>query len=293
MGLYEEKTPRWIGRIVNRNSNPLKIRPSGVVGYVLGFALLLLVLPAFLQGMQAFFQAFAQGIASSARSLGTTVLWLLIGAVVVWIGFRGLRYKQQQQQTLQTALYQLMQENHGRVSVLDLATKAQLPLSMAKPFLEQTAREFDTEFEVTEQGDIWYCFQTARSSLESSPNTIPVKRELPQKPVKSNLPQKQSESNLQGSNSIAAQSPLSQSQNSSKAETYNPRSVRSEPSKDLSESNSFKPLIQAELARRLQVSPSTVSNRKVKPDFSDWSKSKDPEGIAWNYSKETQKFYRS
>ena len=269
---------------------------------MLGFVLLLLVLPAFLQGMQAFFQAFAQGIASSARSLGTTVLWLLIGAAVVWIGFRGLRYKQQQQQTLQTALYQLMQENHGRVSVLDLATKAQLPLSMAKPFLEQTAREFDTEFEVTEQGDIWYCFQTARSSLESSPNTIPVKRELPQKSVKSNLPQKQSESNLQGSNSIAAQSesnqnsarsPLSQPQNSSKVETYNSRSVRSELSKDLSESNSFQPLIQAELARRLQVSPSTVSNRKVKPDFSDWSKSKDPEGIAWNYSKETQKFYRS
>lgn len=38
-----------------------------------------------------------------------------------------------------------------------------------------------------------------------------------------------------------------------------------------------------ELADRLGVSKSTVSRRKLEPDFSEWSASQDPDGIAWAY----------
>lgn len=44
-------------------------------------------------------------------------------------------------------------------------------------------------------------------------------------------------------------------------------------------------LSQAELARRLGCSSSTLSNRRDRPDFPQWSKSKDPEGIGWHYRK--------
>jgi hypothetical protein len=49
-------------------------------------------------------------------------------------------------------------------------------------------------------------------------------------------------------------------------------------------------LIQAELAKRLDVHSSTVGKRKSDPDFSEWSQSRDPEGIAWEYSPETKEF---
>jgi hypothetical protein len=45
-----------------------------------------------------------------------------------------------------------------------------------------------------------------------------------------------------------------------------------------------------QLADRLQVSKSTVRKRKRQPGFSDWSKSLDPDGVAWVY--ETGGLYR-
>lgn len=49
-------------------------------------------------------------------------------------------------------------------------------------------------------------------------------------------------------------------------------------------------LIQAELAKRLDVHPSTIGKRKSDPDFAEWSQSRDPDGIAWEYSLETKEF---
>jgi hypothetical protein len=49
-------------------------------------------------------------------------------------------------------------------------------------------------------------------------------------------------------------------------------------------------LIQAELAKRLDLNSSTVGRRKSDPDFEEWSQSKDPEGIAWRYESETKMF---
>ncbi len=48
-----------------------------------------------------------------------------------------------------------------------------------------------------------------------------------------------------------------------------------------------------QLARRLNVAKSVVSNRKNRGDFEEWSKGKDPEGLAWQCRKEGQwlKFY--
>jgi hypothetical protein len=56
------------------------------------------------------------------------------------------------------------------------------------------------------------------------------------------------------------------------------------------ENKASESLIQAELAKRLDVHSSTVGKRKSDSDFSEWSQSRDPEGIAWEYSPDTKEF---
>ena len=49
-------------------------------------------------------------------------------------------------------------------------------------------------------------------------------------------------------------------------------------------------LNQTELAKRLEVSPSTVGKRKLDDDFGIWSQSRDPDGIPWFYKEEEKEF---
>jgi hypothetical protein len=37
------------------------------------------------------------------------------------------------------------------------------------------------------------------------------------------------------------------------------------------------------LAKRWRVNPSAISKRKNRPDFAEWSREHDPEGIVWGY----------
>jgi hypothetical protein len=45
-----------------------------------------------------------------------------------------------------------------------------------------------------------------------------------------------------------------------------------------------------ELAERLGVSKSTISLYKQRDDFSEWSQSRDPQGVAWTYQPKTKRF---
>jgi hypothetical protein len=49
-------------------------------------------------------------------------------------------------------------------------------------------------------------------------------------------------------------------------------------------------LIQVDLAKRLDTTPSTIRRRKSDPSFPQWSQSKDPEGIAWKYLQKLRLF---
>lgn len=49
-------------------------------------------------------------------------------------------------------------------------------------------------------------------------------------------------------------------------------------------------LIQADLAKRLDTTSSTIARRKSDPEFQLWSQSKDPEGIAWQYLEKEKVF---
>lgn len=51
-------------------------------------------------------------------------------------------------------------------------------------------------------------------------------------------------------------------------------------------------IIQSELAKRLDVHPSTVYKRRSEPNFIDWTRNRDPEGLAWGYLETTKEYYR-
>jgi hypothetical protein len=51
------------------------------------------------------------------------------------------------------------------------------------------------------------------------------------------------------------------------------------------------PMTQADLAKRLGVATSTISRMQSKSNFPEWSKLRDPEGIAWVKSADTKLFY--
>jgi hypothetical protein len=45
------------------------------------------------------------------------------------------------------------------------------------------------------------------------------------------------------------------------------------------------------LAKRFNSSSSTLSNKRSKPNFSEWSMGLDPDGVAWEYRSITRKFH--
>ncbi|MBZ8178786.1 hypothetical protein [Oscillatoria salina] len=52
----------------------------------------------------------------------------------------------------------MLAENHGKITVMDLARKANLSAAVAKEYLDSKAKEFDADFEVSESGKISYKF---------------------------------------------------------------------------------------------------------------------------------------
>jgi len=49
-------------------------------------------------------------------------------------------------------------------------------------------------------------------------------------------------------------------------------------------------LTQVELAKRLGVAAKTISRKKHSPLLSDWSQTRDPDGVGWSYAAQTQRF---
>ena len=47
------------------------------------------------------------------------------------------------------------------------------------------------------------------------------------------------------------------------------------------------------LARRLNVNKSVISRRKSRQDFEQWSKDRDPDGVAWVYNTKDAVFARA
>lgn len=65
---------------------------------------------------------------------------------------------QQVSDRIQSQFYQMLQQNHGRITVLGFAMQSQLPAAAARQYLDEKAKEFNANFKVNEEGAVSYHF---------------------------------------------------------------------------------------------------------------------------------------
>jgi len=99
-------------------------------------------------------------IATAWRTIELGVM--AIGAWSLWSSYQ--HRKQSKQEYLKELFYQLIQENNGYITALDLAMKANISAREAGEYLELRAKEFAAEFQVNQQSGILYLFTTAKSA---------------------------------------------------------------------------------------------------------------------------------
>lgn len=197
---------------------------------------------------------------------------------------------------------QLIKENRGYVTPVDLSVQANLTARAAKAFLVRKSEEYGTKPQNIAKKGVVYYFPTA-SALGS------VLDDSEPEPVVNSYQLAAKESNKLSVRGIAQLAKQEQSEIIDTATTSEFSSVAQltkaespqstailepEPETDSSIANqpasidAGQSLIQAELAKRLDLNSSTVGRRKSDPDFPEWSQSKDPEGIAWKYESATK-----
>ncbi len=212
----------------------------------------------------------------------------LLGLLLLIVVVQVLRQWQWQRfvNKVNPAFNQLIRENNGCLTPVDLATQANIEGNQAQAFLEYKATEFSARSrEIANQGRVYY-FLTA-SAVENffeEPEPLETLEEIEdnetlESAIAGNFP-KTTEAN---SDSEISPVEIEESENNGVANHVS-EAVEEESTTTVS-------LIQAELARRLQVHSSTVGKRKLDPDFAKWTRQRDPEKIPWQYSDQTKLFY--
>jgi hypothetical protein len=230
-------------------------------------------------------------------------LWpLILLLAVLIVGFKIWQEYQWRKWCEQIDPYfnKVIKENQGYLTSIDLSVKANINGKDATAFLARKSDEYGVEPHKIKDGGVIYYFPTASalgsifddSDIVDDSDTEPVlSYQLPNSdskkfPVKG-IAQlaKEQQSQKAPEELVTESSPVAQLTKSEATEADNTDSEEEPNAIDTSQG-----LIQAELAKRLDVNSSTVGRRKSDPDFSEWSQSKDPEGFAWEYVAETKMY---
>ena len=198
---------------------------------------------------------------------------IAIGSGVTWSFSRYRAQQKHQQDCLNSLFYKLIQENQGHITALDLAINSQLSGKVVQEFLDERAKEFGAELEITEQGGLLYYFQTAVSLVAGQ-----AKEEV-----------EVAMDQILGYNSQLVSEKITEKVSNPGTPPQHSQVDYSITFEAANKSVSLF-LTQKELATRLNVHASTISKRKTKPDFSQWSSQKDPESIPWKYLKDQARF---
>lgn len=249
------------------------------------------------------------------------VLLALLTFSIIWQIWQQYQWKRWSQQ-VNPYFNDLIKENQGCLTPLDLSMKANLSGAAAKRYLDRKAEEFGAQRQVYEDKGTVYYFLTASAlgrifdesepllelegdssssqaphSLEAMAQTaatspsqsISYFSDLSEPPDYSDEEEPSASESAFSTDEIEdALEPMPQPQPEQTQALDETEDVWAESAKHEPKDNQS--LIQAELAKRLDVHSSTVGKRKSDSDFSEWSQSRDPEGIAWEYSPETKEF---
>ncbi|MEQ8538704.1 MAG: hypothetical protein RIB93_14815 [Coleofasciculus sp. D1-CHI-01] len=220
-------------------------------------------------------------------------LLVVIILLKIWQQYRWLQWSKQ----VNPWFNQLIKDNQGCLTPLDLSIKANISGTAAQRYLERKAEEFGAKRRDYEDKGTVYYFLTANAlgSIFDSSEPLP---EQENESLTNQAPklvqwlmedgEDETEEEMEDKSSpweSETEEADIQEKLESPPEKPSPQSEQSE-----DEEKEGQALIQAELAKRLDVHSSTIGKRKSDPDFAQWSQSKDPDGVAWEYSSETKEF---
>lgn len=122
---------------------------------------------------------FAHIMATGSAPLLHVLLAILLGLPPIVVGGWWLReavqkdqplvlpeYPVAQQDALLSTFYRLLRQGDGRITVLLFAMESQLNQAIAKEYLDQKAKEFNAEFEISDGGSIVYRFDLGYSGSD-------------------------------------------------------------------------------------------------------------------------------
>ncbi len=82
-----------------------------------------------------------------------------------WMFWRSYQKSQQQKRDfLRSSFFKLLQENNGHITALQFSMASGLDGRAAKIYLDDRAKEFDANFNVTTEGNISYYFEIGGSN---------------------------------------------------------------------------------------------------------------------------------
>ena len=240
-------------------------------------------------------------------------LWpFLLALAILVIAWRVWQNYQWQKWSRQVNPYfnQLIKDNRGCLTPVDLSLKANLTGGAAKLFLERKAEEYGAQRKIVKDRGVVYYFLTAGvlNTIFDDSDVFDTEEEEVYSPIKSpEFVDKLSPEREQGKFSVRGIAQLAKQEQElatatqevktdAKSETtvIEKSSTEESASPVISETktkiNPLSALIQGDLAKRLDLNSSTVGRRKSKPDFPEWSQSKDPEGVAWQYLSDKELF---
>ncbi|MEQ9371271.1 MAG: hypothetical protein RIG63_19915 [Coleofasciculus chthonoplastes F3-SA18-01] len=209
-------------------------------------------------------------------------LLVVIILLKIWQQYRWLQWSKQ----VNPFFNQLIKDNQGCLTPLDLSMKANISGTAAQRYLDRKAEEFGAKRRDYEDKGIVYYFLTANAlgSIFDSSEPLPEQESESFTNQAPKLVQWLMEDEME--EEIDEESETEEAEIQDKAES--PPEKSSPQIED--EEKESQALIQAELAKRLDVHSSTIGKRKSDPDFAQWSQTKDPDGVAWEYSPETKEF---
>jgi hypothetical protein len=246
------------GQIVNRNSN----------------GILVLIIPV----------AFAIVIVCQ---FWPVLLGLSI-SIVSWKAWESYQWQKWSEQ-VNPYFNNLIRENRGYLTPLDLSLKANLSAKAAKAFLERKSDEYGTSPQKVKDKGVVYYFPTASALGRIFDDSEPFGDFEAEEDIVTETP---SQVTTSTSSTTKESSPISFREITQLAQEQAKIAAETTTTNTESTQLETKILNQADLAKRLDVNSSTVGRNKTKSEseFSMWSQSKDPDGIAWKYVEESNEF---
>jgi hypothetical protein len=265
------------------------------------------------------------GILVLILPLGVTLVllyraWLYIlfaiGAFLAWNVWSNYQWEQWSLQ-VNPIFNQLIQENQGCLTAVDLSLKGNLTPNAARKYLERKADEFGAyRRSYQDKGTVYY-FITASTlgkifdeselteeetpapvlTASAPPVTIAPPIPEPEKTVASpfaNLAEikeeRQTVPDATVPDAIAEVAPIMETEQIRETILETIPELAATETVTAQATRNVITLIQSDLAKRLDTTSSTIARRKTEPDFADWSLSKDPDGVAWSYDPDSKMF---